>query len=378
MMMKSSSTLFRLFGIDIKLHISWWFIFILLGWSLSSSYFPHILPDLNPYVYWSMGIAAALLLFISVLLHELSHSLVAKAKKIKVDSITLFFFGGVAGISDEDMKPSVELQMALAGPLFSILLAGIFHVITIKNGNLIITAITSYLSQLNLTLGIFNLIPGFPLDGGRALRAILYWHYKDLRKATYIAAMGGKFLAGVLIFVGIFGMLSGLGNGLWFILLGGFLYFLAKMSYEQVVVIQILSRTPVSQILTSKFMTLPPSLKFIDFVDKYSSSSDQDGFLVKGKQYLGILDIHRVDAMPVSLQETTPLEKLAIPVHSIKTLGTKDTAYTAFKYFNEYDVGLLPVMDAGKIKGIVTRKAVMHRLMLGMKFGISEKLRGKA
>src|SRR3989338_2031896 len=98
MMMGPSATLFRLFGIDIKLHVSWWFIFILLGWSLSISYFPHILPDLNPYVYWSMGIAAALLLFISVLLHELSHSLVAKAKKIKVGSITLFFFGGVAGI----------------------------------------------------------------------------------------------------------------------------------------------------------------------------------------------------------------------------------------------------------------------------------------
>lgn len=375
--MKSSSTFLRLFGIDIKLHFSWWFIFVLLAWSLSGSYFPHILPDLDQYVYWSMGIAAALLLFISVVLHELSHSLVARAKKIKVESITLFFFGGVAAIPDEDMKPGTELQVALAGPLFSLVLGGIFYVITALNGNLIITAITSYLSQLNLTLAVFNLIPGFPLDGGRAFRAILCWHYKDLRKATYIASMGGKFFAGVLVFLGIFGLISGLGNGLWFILLGGFLYFLAGMSYEQVVVKQILSVIPVSQILTAQGPTLPSHLKFIDFVNKYSSG-ESDSFLVKGKNFVGVLDLHRVDAIQKSLQEITQLKQVAIPLSAIKTLTFKDTAYTAFKYFNEYNVGLLPVMGKGKLTGVVTRRMVMQRLMWGMKYGISEKVRSKA
>ncbi|HLC71135.1 MAG TPA: site-2 protease family protein [Candidatus Nanoarchaeia archaeon] len=367
--MKSSSTLLRLFGIDIKLHISWWFIFILLAWSLSSSYFPQILPDLDQYVYWSMGIAAALLLFISVILHELSHSLVARAKRIKVESITLFFFGGVAQIPDEDMKPSAELQVALAGPLFSFVLGGIFYAITALNGNLIITAITSYLSQLNLTLAIFNLIPGFPLDGGRAFRAILCWHYKDLRKATYIASMGGKFFAGVLVFLGIFGLISGVGNGLWFILLGAFLYFLAGRSYEQVVVKQILGTISVSQVLTAQGPTVPSNLKFIDFVKKYSSG-ESDAFIVKGKNFRGILDMHRVDAIQKSLQEITPLEQAAIPFSAIKTLTLKDTAYTAFNYFNEYNVGLLPVMEKGKIRGVVTRRMVMQRLMWGMKWGM--------
>lgn len=372
MMMKSSATLFRLFGIDIKLHFSWWFILILLSWSLSGTYFPQILPGMNVFLYWAMGIAAALLLFISVLLHELSHSLVAQAKRIKVESITLFFFGGVAGISDEDMKPSVELQMALAGPIFSLFLGAIFYTITAFNINSIITAITSYLSQLNFTLAIFNLIPGFPLDGGRALRAILYWHYKDLRKATYIASMGGKFLAGVLIFLGIFGMVGGAGNGLWFILLGGFLYFLAGMSYEQVLIKQILSQIPVSQIFTSRFIALPAQMKFADFVRKYSSV-EQDTFVVKGRKFRGILDIHRVDVMPVSLQKITSLEKVAIPLSPIRTLMLKDTAYTAFKYFNEYNVGLLPVMEKGKVRGVVARKAVMNRLVWGMKCGESGK-----
>lgn len=315
-----------------------------------------------------MGIIAALLLFISVLLHELSHSLVAMMKKIKVESITLFFFGGVAGISDDDMKPSTELQMALAGPLFSLLLGGIFYVVTALNGNLIIIAITSYLSQLNFTLAIFNLLPGFPLDGGRAFRAILYWYYNDLRKATYIASMGGKFLAGVLFFLGLLGFISGLGNGLWFILLGGFLYFLAGMSYEQVVIKQILSPIPVSQILTSRFLTLPSDLKFIDFIQKYSSA-EQDASVVKGKNFVGIVDLQRMDAISPSLQKITPLEKVAIPLRSIKTLTPQDTAYTAFKYFQEYNLGILPMMEKGKLKGIVSRRAVMHRLMWGMKFG---------
>ncbi len=372
MNMKNSATLFRLFNIDIKLHISWWFIFILLAWSLSGSYFPQILPEKSTYLYAGMGIAAALLLFLSVILHELSHSLVAKAKNIKVESITLFFFGGVASISDEEMKPSAELQMALAGPLFSLLLGGLFYAVAVLNGNLIITAITQYLSQLNFTLAIFNLIPGFPLDGGRAFRAILYWHYNDLRKATYIASMGGKFLAGVLFFLGILGMFSGLGNGLWFILLGGFLYFLAGMSYEQVVVKQILSAIPISEIMKKKFSVLSSSMKWSAFARKYSSSG-QNAFLVRGKNFQGIVDIHHLGARSGSLQETTPLGQISLPISSIKTLDAKDTAYTAFKYFNEYDIGLLPVMEKGKIKGIVTKNAVMHQLMWGMKFGSSKK-----
>ena len=232
--MRGAHTLFRIFGIDIRLHFSWWFIFILLTWSLSTSFFPQFFPGQTQMMYWTMGILSSLLLFISVLLHELSHSLVAMAKNIKVESITLFFFGGVAGIEKEDMEPSAEFMMAIAGPLFSLLLAGIFYFINTHNGNILLSAITSYLYQLNFVLAVFNLVPGFPLDGGRAFRAILFAYYKDLKKATRIAAAGGKVVAGLLIVLGLFGMVTGTGGGLWFILLGVFLYFLAGMSYEQI------------------------------------------------------------------------------------------------------------------------------------------------
>ena len=194
--MNNSMKIFRVFGIDIKLHFTWWFVFALIAWSLSSAFFPHYFPDQTQTMYWSMGITASLLLFVSVLLHELSHSLVARAKNIKVESITLFFFGGVAGITKEDMKPSSEFLMAIAGPLFSLVLAGIFFVIWKINGNVFWTAITYYLWQLNLILALFNLVPAFPLDGGRAFRAILRAYFKDLKKATRIAVIGGKLFAG--------------------------------------------------------------------------------------------------------------------------------------------------------------------------------------
>ncbi len=185
-----------------------------MSWSLATSYFPQFYPGFTTNIYWSWGIVSALLLFVSVLLHEFSHSLVAISKKIKVESITLFFFGGVAGITKEDIKPSTEFFMAIAGPLFSFFLAGVFYLIALWDVYLLVTPVVSYLAQLNLILGIFNLIPGYPLDGGRAFRAILYGYYKDLRKATKIAASVGKFFAAVLIVLGFFSLFNGIGNGL--------------------------------------------------------------------------------------------------------------------------------------------------------------------
>src|SRR3990167_1085865 len=204
--MNGTTTIFRVSGIEVRIHYSWWIIFVLLSWSLATAFFPLHFPGLTKIEYGGMGIISALLLFCSVLLHELSHSLVAKAKKIQVKSITLFFFGGVAGITKEDMKPSSEFQMAIAGPLFSLLLGTVFYFIYKLDVNGFWTAITFYLYQLNFTLGIFNLIPGFPLDGGRAFRAILYAYFKDLTKATRIAAGVGKLFAVVLIMLGIVGL----------------------------------------------------------------------------------------------------------------------------------------------------------------------------
>ncbi len=368
-LLHKSSRLFRIFGIDIKLHFSWYFIALLIAWSLSSAFFPQILPGKTTATYWIMGIVAALLLFISVLLHELSHSLVAKAKNIGVESITLFFFGGVAGITKEEMKPADEFQMAIAGPLFSLVLSGVFYLIHALNGIDVVAAITQYLYELNFILAIFNLVPGFPLDGGRAFRAILYWHYKDLKKATYIASKGGKFFAGVLIVLGIFGLFSGTGPGLWFILLGGFLYFIAGVSYEQVVIKETLGKIPLTELFISaaKVKVLSPELKLTVLL-RTPAFQDEDFFIVKrGKIVWGLLDMQRLD----KIAPEVTVQHIAIPFSQLKAVTKADNAYTAFRLLGEQNVEALPVLEKekGKLLGLVSKRRIMRRLVWGLKTG---------
>ncbi len=371
--MNHSMKLFRIFGIDIKLHFTWWFVFALIAWSLSSAFFPQYFPNQTKVMYWSMGITASLLLFISVLLHELSHSLVAKAKNIKVESITLFFFGGVAGITREDMKPSSEFLMALAGPIFSLILAGLFFIVWKLDGNVFLTAIAYYLWQLNLILAVFNLVPAFPLDGGRAFRAILHAYFKDLKKATKIAVIFGKIFAGFLFFIGVMILFSGVGNGLWFIFLGGFLYFIAGTSYEQVVIKETLGIIKVNELMKKKVKVVDPDMKFSDFVSKYENSED-DVFIVRDKDFSGILNLEKIEKMPLQMQQRVKLKEIAMPFHQMRTLKRDDNAYTAFRKIAEQGVEILPVMNKGKLSGVITRRKLMHRLVWELKFGGSKKL----
>lgn len=363
--MAQSMKVLRLFGIDVRLHYSWWFIFILLSWSLATAYFPEFYQGASTMTYWFMGLSASALLFISVLLHELSHALVARAKKIKVESITLFFFGGVAGITKEDMKPSSEFLMAIAGPLFSLLLGVIFLVINLSNGNGIISAITLYLYQLNFILAAFNLVPGFPLDGGRAFRAILYAYYKDLRKATKIAATVGRIFAAFLMIVGVIGIFSNQGGGLWFILIGGFLYFIAGASYQQVLVRQILNKIKISKLMNKKFKTLSPSMKLEAFM---KSNPEEEVYIVEGKGFKGLLDLQALQTLPTTLQKVVTLEQISRPFSQIKILSPKETAYNAFRKIALQQLSALPVVEKGKVVGLISAKAIQNQLILGMSF----------
>jgi len=343
-------------------------VFVLLTWSLSTTFFPYFFPGFTQVGYWITGVIASLLLFVSVLLHELSHSLVARARNIRVESITLFFFGGVAGITKEDIKPLSEFLMAIAGPLFSFLLAGIFYLVFTFNGPGMINAISFYLYQLNLILAIFNLVPAFPLDGGRAFRAVLYYYYKDLKKATKIASTGGKIFGGLLIALGLISFLGGVGNGLWFLFLGGFLYFIAGMSYEQVVLRDVLHQFKVGELMQTNIVKLKPEMKFAEFTKKYAKAG-KNIFLVTSKNFTGILDINSIRKMPKKMQDVLKIKQLALPVHNMKTLHVDDNAYKAFKLFSTQKISMLPVIEGKKIKGVVTQAAVMNRFMWEMKFG---------
>ena len=217
---------------------------------------------MNSFEYWFVGIVSSLLLFFSVLAHEFAHSLVAKLHKIKVRDITLFFFGGVAQIEEDKFSPEIELKVALAGPIFSLILGLIFWVILINVQQVYIVAITFYLFRINLLLAGFNLVPGYPLDGGRVFRALVWGFTKDLKKATKYASFSGKGFGILLVLVGFLNMLFGnVGGGFWFILLGGFLVFLAKVGYEQTIVKEIFSKLTVEEIMRKKFKTMRPEVK---------------------------------------------------------------------------------------------------------------------
>jgi len=338
-------------------------------WSLSTTFFPEFFPGYTVKEYVVMGIIATILLFISVLLHELSHSVVAKLRNIQVESITLFFFGGVAGINDEDIPPKSEFLMAIAGPLFSLVLAAVFFIFTKYSTNLTTVAVTFYLYQINLVLALFNLIPGFPLDGGRALRALLYWHYHDLKKATQIAVWGGKIFAGIIIFSGILQLIYSSGSGLWLLLLGGFIYVIAGASYEQVLYKEVLDKILVTEIMTKKLTLLKPEMKFSDFTQKYSNS-EEEVFIVKNKTFSGILDARRIQKTSPEAQQRMTLQQLALPLNLVRGLQKSDTAYAAFRRFAEERLEILPVYQREKIIGYLTRRVLMHRLIWGLKYGV--------
>ena len=229
-----------LFGIPIHLDPGWFVVVALMSWSLSSSYFPSSYPGFSHLVYWGMGTAAALLLFACILLHELGHSLVAKSHGIPVACVTLFLFGGVAHITESPKRPSVELQVALAGPLVSVLIAavclwGSAHMPLATPLHLVVAAIIRYLGVINIGLALFNLLPGFPLDGGRVLRATLWAWTGSLRRATRAASIIGILFGFGLIALGLWALSTGKWmGGLWYLFLGWFLRNAALQSYRRV------------------------------------------------------------------------------------------------------------------------------------------------
>lgn len=231
--------LWTIFGIPIHIDRSWFLILLFVTWTLSSRYFPSAYPGFSGIAYWLMGALAAVLLFACVLLHELGHSLVAKGYGIPVERVTLFIFGGVAQIAAEPRRPRVELNVALAGPLVSIVIASacfaLADALTVETPpQLAVFAIVRYLAIINTAILIFNLLPGFPLDGGRVLRAALWAWTGSLRKATRMASTVGSGLGLCLLALGVWGIVRGSWlTGLWYVLLGLFLRDAARVSYRQ-------------------------------------------------------------------------------------------------------------------------------------------------
>lgn len=288
---RPSIPLGRIMGIPINLDYSWFLIFALLTWMLASSYYPSEFKGWTPLLYWVTGAATALLLFASVLLHELGHSFVALRFKISVRSITLFVFGGVAQIGTELPSARAEFLIAIAGPIVSLALAFMFSVMQPALAAIEpLLGVAKYLAYMNLALVLFNLIPGFPLDGGRVFRAFLWAVTKNMRQATLIAANTGRFFGFLFIFAGVWRMFSGdFGGGLWIAFIGWFLENAASAQVHQVVFQGLLAGHSASQAMSAHCITVPADLTLQQLVDEHVLGTGRRCFLVnRGTDTLGL------------------------------------------------------------------------------------------
>ncbi len=391
--MKGDLGLFKIFGIDVKIHFSWWIILVLLGWGLASSFFPQFYPGLTIMQYWIIGLVSAFLLFASVLLHELAHSLVAKSRNINVNSITLFFFGGVAEIDTEDLKPWDEILIASAGPIFSLLLGVILifvylNISTTGNLSTYFSAITFYLYQINFVLAIFNIIPAYPLDGGRVLRAILHYFTKSLKKSTYFASLLGKGFAWFLGAVGFFRIISGDYGGIWLLFLGVFLHFIAGMSFEQVLYSEILKKWKVIDLMEKKFPVAYGDEDLAHFLTRNFSSKYDSFLVVKGnksgkksnlvssfsrKNLIGILDLKKIGQMTVEVEERIKIKDVTYPKKYLNVLSPNQKSDQALRTLLKQELTILPVIDKSKVVGLIWKEKLVRSLVWKRKYGIKLK-----
>lgn len=367
----------HVFGIPIHVHASWLLVFFFVTWSLATGYLPDVLPGLSEPRYWGMGGVAALLLFASVLLHELGHSLVALRYRIPISQITLFIFGGVAQMRKEPPHPRAEFLIAIAGPVVSFLLAGLcLGLVTLlewipagvsMHG---LAALGTLLGMVNTQLGLFNLLPGFPLDGGRALRAGLWAWGKDYYRATSQAALVGLLfgvsfgLFGALLLVGgLSGTASSsmASSGGWIVLLGAFLFSAARGSRKQAAIRSSLASVPVRELMVANVVALSPDITVEEAVNQYFLPYGYGGFpVVQEGRLVGVVGVRDVQAVRNSLWAFRRVADIMQTSDDEMVVAPDLSAMDALERMLALGAERLVVVQDGQLLGLVTRAAIGH------------------
>jgi Zn-dependent protease/CBS domain-containing protein len=357
--------LFKVAGIQITLDLSWFIVFFLILWSLSAGYFPRKFPDQTTQTYWTAGFFASILFFLSVIIHELSHSLMAIRSGIKIPEIMLFIFGGIAKLSEEAKDPVKELKIAIVGPLSSLGLAVIFWVMQLISqalGSALFVVIFGYLAWINVALAIFNLIPGFPLDGGRVLRALIWWRTGSLQRATKWASDVGKGFAIVLMVFGALQIFQGmLIGGFWLLFIGIFLRGVAEGGYQEVVVRQALEGVPVSEVMIRDVVKVPPEISIDRLVNDYFLRYGYKGFPVgRDGLTLGVVALTEVKKVPEDEQRNTTVQAIMTPMVNCLQIDPGVSLAEALKKMTECDVARLLVMQEGEMIGMITKTGLFR------------------
>jgi Zn-dependent protease/predicted transcriptional regulator len=386
--MRGSWHIGRIAGIEIGIHYTWLLALFIFTWLLGQG-FQTTYPGWQNYLYYIAGFLATFTLFISVLIHELAHSLVARARGLQVSSITLFILGGVSNLAEEPEKPGIEFVMAIVGPLTSLALGIIFwtvwYLITKtwvlpafsvnvpSDKQTIVVAIVGFLAYTNIALTIFNLLPGFPLDGGRVFRSILWRATGNLLKATDIAAIVGRIFGWGFMMLGIvlaiftnFGFL----NSLWFIFIGWFLNSAADNSRYEATLREHLTGVLVGQVMEKDIESVRPDTSVADLVQTIFILKRKRAIpVVDGDNLVGVMTISDIKGLPQEKWPTTPVLQVMHrdPIHTVKP---EDDLNAAMKLMAQYDLNQILVLNQGKLVGVLTRADVINYLQLSQELNI--------
>jgi len=370
--MNANIKLGKIIGIPIGIHSSWFLIFGLMTLSLATAYFPAQNPDFPITSNLILGLLASLLLFGSVLAHELGHAFIAVRNKIPVRRITLFIFGGVAQIEKEPSSPGEEFRIAIAGPIVSLGLAGIFWGISLFDQFLpFLATATLWLARTNLILAIFNLVPGFPLDGGRVLRALVWRLTGNLSRATRIASLSGQLVA--FGFMG-YGLVSALmtGNllgGLWLVFIGWYLRSAAIANQEQSAIQQILQGVTVDQVMSKDVYYVPSLISLKQLVDDYIIQQGKKHFVVSDVQNsLGFITVDDIRGITQNQWPYLTTGQVMIPIERLKSLSPDTELGEALKWIQTYGSGTIPVVDQNDVVGTLSIQDVMRFIQLRKQF----------
>lgn len=360
-------------GITIGLHWSMALVFALLTMSFATAFFPSTSPGLSTGASWLMAVITSVLFFSSILLHELGHSWEALRHRIPVRSITLFILGGVAQITSRPKSAKVEFRIAIAGPIVSFALAGLFGLIAFgAQGIDFIAAPATWLAWLNLILAVFNLLPGFPLDGGRVLRAVVWHITDDERRAAHVALLGGQIVAFAIMGLGALMVLGGnFGNGVWFILIGWFLQNAAASEAAGSTLESVLKGVTVGEVAELQIPPVPSRLKLRRLIDDYVLPTSRRYFLVVDDDVpRGVVSLSDVAQVSRDRWDWTSVQDVMTPWNRLTTIGPDTELLSAMRLMDDAQVSHLPVVEAGVIHGLLAREDVIRQVRLRTELGV--------
>jgi Zn-dependent protease/CBS domain-containing protein len=360
-------------GVEIRIHYTWLFAFVLIAWSLAQGYFPTASPGQSTGTYWLLGIVSSLLLFASVLIHELGHSLVAISRGLHVQSITLFIFGGVSSITSEASTAGAEFVIAVVGPVTSFVLAGLFWILAqLLPASSPAAVLTNYLAFTNLLLGAFNIVPGFPLDGGRVLRAVLWGTTGSISRATQVASYVGQVFAFGLIAWGVLRLLGGdVFGGLWTAFIGWFLNSGAEASRQQQTVHAVLDRVPVTSVMDASPAVASPTLSVQDFVLEHTLRRGHRALaVVESGRLLGIVSITDAKHLAHDAWAKTPVSEIMTRM-PLKTLSPDADLNAALELMVTSGVHQVPIVRDDTLLGMVSRADIMRYMQLGAELNLA-------